>query len=219
MLVDIHTHHTQQRRHLEVVNIRVMNKEPQPAVPNEYFSAGIHPWDAGTTPFQTLLPLLNAPHCLAVGEAGLDRLKGPALNIQIPVFEQQIRIAASINKPLVIHSVRTQNEVIGLLKNQAGLPPVIIHGFNGKLTVARRWADEGYYLSFGAALLQKKEHLSASLRAVPINRLFFETDEAASKIDDIYQCACEILGMDRTIVEQQIEQNFMNLFFPHGKLA
>jgi len=187
--------------------------------PDEYFSAGIHPWDAGTAPVQALLSLLSAQKCLAVGETGLDRLKGPAFNIQIPVFEQQINAAVRLGKPLVIHSVRAQNEVIGLLKHQQGLPPVIIHGFNGKPAVAKRWIDEGYYLSFGAALLQKKEHLSASLRAVPANRLFLETDDSESRIADIYPAACEIIGIDQSMLEQQIEQNFMNLFFPHGKLA
>jgi len=187
--------------------------------PDEYFSAGIHPWDSGTASLQALFPLLNNPFCVAVGEVGLDRLKGPSFDIQIHVFEQQISEATRLGKPLIIHSVRSQNEMIGLLRRQPGLPPVIIHGFNGKPAVAKQWLDEGYYLSFGAALLQKKEHLSASLRSVPADRLFLETDDSVSRIANIYQAACEILGIDQTMLEQQIEQNFMNLFFPHGKLA
>ena len=82
-------------------------REPDAIVPESvFFSAGIHPWDAGKYELAAYRNLFESPHCLAVGECGLDRTAEPPLPLQTKVFEAQIAEAARLNKPLVIHCVR-----------------------------------------------------------------------------------------------------------------
>ena len=55
--------------------------------PGVYFSIGLHPWDSARADaaerVEKELPLLLAlPRCLALGECGLDRLKGACMDVQ-----------------------------------------------------------------------------------------------------------------------------------------
>ena len=66
-------------------------REPDTVVSDGvFFSAGIHPWDAGKYEISAFETLFDSPHCLAVGECGLDRTAEPPLPLQMKVFEAQI---------------------------------------------------------------------------------------------------------------------------------
>jgi len=46
------------------------------------------------------------PDVIAIGEAGFDRLRGPAMKLQHLVFEEQIAISEELRNRFVIHCVR-----------------------------------------------------------------------------------------------------------------
>jgi len=53
------------------------------------FSCGIHPWysEDSDTQMAYLNEIASHPSIVAIGETGLDRLKGPSFDVQIPVFK------------------------------------------------------------------------------------------------------------------------------------
>ena len=101
-----------------------------------YFSVGIHPWHLTESDADRLLKLLEQQlqddRVVALGEAGLDRLRGCSLDVQISVFRREIALAEAYRLPMVIHCVKAFNELIQLKKELRPRQPWIIHGFRGK---------------------------------------------------------------------------------------
>lgn len=148
---DIHTH-----RHDAPVDA-VICVDPSdgsmpPLCPDRHYSAGIHPWRAalaGPDAWCRLEELAALPGVVAVGEAGLDTLRGPAINVQLPVFERQARLAEAVGKPLIIHAVRAWQQLITLHRRMRPAQPWIIHGFRGKPELARQLVAQGFHISLG----------------------------------------------------------------------
>lgn len=74
-----------------------------------FVSAGIHPWQLKedfSLQMNQLTKLASSKNVIAIGECGLDRIKGPAIEIQIDAFRAQIDIANRVNKPMILHLVK-----------------------------------------------------------------------------------------------------------------
>jgi TatD DNase family protein len=90
--------------------------------------------------------------------------------------------------------------------------PVIIHGFNNNENIARVMVNEGFYFSFGKALLGYESNAAKAIKNVGRKNFFLETDDADISIKYIYKKASELLGIDEEIIKQQIQSNFENVF-------
>ena len=179
------------------------------------FSIGIHPWyieGTGQEQLRQLEQWSTHPHVLAIGECGLDKVCSTDFSLQQLVFTGQIRLANSIQKPLVIHCVRAWEEVFSLLKKQGNTVPVIFHGFAKNAVMARRIISEGYYLSFGKALQQ--ERVRECLGTIPSDRFFLETDDAALSIETVYDLAASTLSIDHNSLSLQLQKNAAAVFGP-----
>jgi TatD DNase family protein len=177
------------------------------------YSIGIHPWyieEDATTQFETIQQQAIDLHIMAIGECGLDTVKGAPLGIQMAVFEKQVQLANTINKPLIIHCVKAFPQALSLLK-QAKVP-VIFHGFNKRLSIADAILEQGYYLSFGAALLKEASAASAVLAGVPKDCFFLETDDAVVNIKAIYKAASLIRKTAEDAIILQVQENFKTIF-------
>src|ERR1700750_2949833 len=91
--------------HLALDLATAVTAERQPRL---YASAGIHPEQAHhATPeaLAKLTRLASHPRCIAVGEIGLDyyHLENPEISIQQQAFIAQMKIAAQVGKPIIIH--------------------------------------------------------------------------------------------------------------------
>lgn len=154
-------------------------------VVDKWHSIGIHPWDVHRTDLsKNFSEQLNLPKCLAIGEIGLDKIKGSDLKIQIQVFEKQIELSEKLNLPVIIHCVKAWNE-LKLIKRQ--LKPTqtwIFHGFS-KTTILEEVLSEGLFVSFGEAIIKNPKLLEASIN-VPLEKLFLETDDSNISIETIY---------------------------------
>lgn len=165
---DIHTHGPAAA---EV--IRNLNLYEAPVAGYAY-SAGIHPYDATEatdTAWQWLEDVCRRPEVVAIGEAGLDRLRVGFPEPQTEIFIRQALLADEVDKPLIIHCVRAWGELIGLKRRLKPSLPWIIHGFRGKPALARQLLDAGFHLSFG------KKYNPDSLALTPPSRRYGETDE------------------------------------------
>lgn len=182
-----------------------------------YLSLGIHPWFIERqnieTAFRTLESFNHHPKLLAIGECGLDKCIDTPMSVQVDVFSRQVQLSEALGKPLIIHCVRAFAELLQLKKSLAPTQPWIMHGFTGKPALAAQLVLHGCYISFGKVLLQTGGQTRLALQAVPIDRLFLETDAADVSIDTIYAAAAKIRGIDPVNLRRQIHSNFLNVFF------
>lgn len=173
---DWHTHSPAKPR--AIVNAPSPDSPFEPGI---LYSIGIHPWDANLANPETLRALearaAADPQVVAIGEAGLDRLRGPELSEQQAIFEAQAGIAERVGKPLIIHAVRTIPEILATHKRLRPCQPWIIHGFRGRIDAVRQiLARPGIYISIGAI-----PPPADALAAIPPERLLRETDMATTQ--------------------------------------
>lgn len=208
--IDIHTHHTEYQE--EVYQIRNYHEDFGQVSPGDGCSMGLHPWYLGDLRAQmnSLKQYSATTEVRAIGECGLDNLCPTPQTIQEEAFRQQIAWANELQKPIIVHCVKAFDRALFLLR-KANVP-VIFHGYNKKATVARAILEQGYYISFGAALLQQDSGAAAVLETIPAQRFFLETDDAPVALQEVYHAAARIrkTGPDALIL--QLQQNFKKVF-------
>lgn len=185
-------------------------------LPGQLYSVGLHPWDiteASTNEWLQQVALLSAhPQVLAIGECGLDRLIDTPLRQQQAAFIQQVEMAEQQQKPLIIHAVRSYADLLHLKKGLHSQLPWILHGYNGHPETTRQLIRQGFYFSVGPSLLKNNEQLNQSLRLVPAQHLFIETDENPVNPESIYIFAASIRGCTTEELQSQIWENFQRIF-------
>lgn len=213
ILYDIHTHH--RKPETEGYEVRcILNTSPddyastEKNMENVWFSCGIHPWLSfnSESQFELLKDFAVQDKLIAIGEAGLDKLKGPDLGIQIEVFRKQIELAQKVKKPLIIHCVKAWDELIALYKEYRTDIPWIIHGYRGNVEQTTQLDKLGFKFSIG-------ERFNAeALRYIPIDSLFCETDMSDVFVSKVYSLVCEILNCSTEQFAINISDNMRVLF-------
>lgn len=178
---------------------------------NEYLSVGIHPWyladNDAENQLESLRKAIGNRQVVALGECGLDKLKGPSMELQTSVFRKEIALAEEHNLPMVIHCVKAYNELVQIKKSTHPQQPWIIHGFRGKEALAKECLQHGFHLSFGAYFQED------ALRAVPVEKLFVETDESGMAIEEVYLRIARTRGMELEELTESIKKNVEKVFF------
>ena len=174
------------------------------------FSAGLHPWDV-TDDFENQLielqKLLANPRVPAVGECGFDALKGPSHELQEQAFVRQVQLSEQFRKPMILHVVRDFDSVIRLRKQLKPTQPWLIHGFRGGPEQMNQLYAQGILVSFGL------KHNPESLRQVPSDRLFLETDGHDTIVQTI-SLASALRETPPETIEEQIAKNATHLLSP-----
>ncbi len=187
ILVDIHTHH------------------PRPDVVSPRM-AGIHPWDA-----ERGRALPDFDHCDIIGETGLDYACEVDRLAQERLFRAHLEVAARLEKPVVLHTVRAFEPTIKILA-EYNIAGVVFHGFIGSHQQAAEALRRGYYLSFGIRSLRSSKTHHAIV-ATPLDRLFCETDDDPSlDIACVYAEVAAIKGVTLAELERYIYENYKRLF-------
>lgn len=195
------------------VELVSLNK-PDSKKPNLY-SFGIHPWKIDKNAnviLQEMDTISRNRRCIAIGECGLDKLIDTDFELQQKIFCEQIQIANEVQKPLIVHCVKAFNELNACLKKMDNKVPVIIHGFNNNKNIADEFLKQGYLLSFGEALLNPGSNAAEVIKHVGRKNFFLETDDADVSIRNIYKQTSEILGIDETILQEQLKSNYQRIF-------
>ena len=212
--IDIHTHTTKSRDNLiQIVNLDLES----PCLEQGYYSYGIHPWALDNVDFQIeeALSLLEArlqsPNVLALGEAGLDKMHKASFERQIELFERQIELSEALQKPMILHDVRSHNEIIALRKKHKAKQPWILHGFSGTEQDVKQLIGQGFYLSVGENLLHPERKIHKSFKFIDLNYLFLETDMADIGVETIYEAAANLAEMDLPTLKTRIFTNFARL--------
>lgn len=170
---------------------------------------GTHPYMSESAP--SISQEMITPQIEAIGEIGLDGVCGVDIAIQERLFREQLRLAQANSLPVVIHSVRSFEKVISILKEYS-LRAVIFHGFIGsKEQALAALKYQNYYLSFGHRTWSSPKSVEA-LKITPINRLFFETDESDTPIEEIYSTGAQLRGETVDYLKSNIYNNFLTIF-------
>jgi TatD DNase family protein len=212
VFINTHTHRQIYDAKIELVSFSAETTEEKPKL----YSCGIHPWYINPDTLPAQLNRLRFDvfdkRCLAIGECGLDKLSKTDFELQQQAFMEQVQIANEAGKPLIIHCVKAFNELINCLRDTDNKVPVVIHGFNNNENIARVLKDEGFYLSFGKALLGFESNASKAIKTIGRKNFFLETDDADISIKYIYKKASELLGIDEEIIMAQLQSNFEKVF-------
>jgi len=146
-----------------------------------YFTAGIHPHDAGSFDASRDPAAIRAAvrdGAVAVGECGLDyHYDHSPRERQLEAFETQIAIAGELKRPLVVHTREAVEDTRALVV-QAGRSGIrgVLHCFTGPRALAEAALDAGWHLSFSGVITFKKWADDALLRMPPADRLLVESD-------------------------------------------
>lgn len=214
--IDIHTHGAVPAPGIFSVETLMAHEERIPVESAGLaYTSGIHPWNLNDQNHDRLLSYVEktAPSesVIAIGEAGFDKIKGPAMDLQQRTFEEQVRIAERLRKPVVIHCVRAWEELMAEHKKLKPAMPWLVHGFRGKPELGMQLISKGLYLSFWFGYILKPE--SASLiNSLPKDRIFLETDGADVDIRDIYNKVSSDLGITTDELKKIILNNYKTFF-------
>lgn len=212
--INIHTHHLPKDDGVFLFNNRFGVDEV--IYTGKYFSAGIHPWDADREiSIAQLEQLITHVNCLAIGECGLDKLKGPDIVVQKNVFAKQLELAQQYQKPVIVHCVKAVDELMEICTPYMDKVPLIIHGFNKSGQLAAQLIHKGFYLSLHPALLTKSDF---EFSALPLENIFLETDANEHLLmTDLYQKAALAFNQSEHKLKEKIYSNFTALFKNYGR--
>ncbi len=201
-----------------------------------YATVGVHPHAAKQFDNESpsrLADLLKHPKVLGLGEIGLDyHYDFAPRDVQHRAFLDQIEVAKSAGKPIIIHTREAWADTFELLEKHwapAGLQG-IMHCFSGGVVEAERCLAMGFYLSFsGVVTYPKAVELHDAARMAPADRILVETDapylapvpfrgkrnESAYVVRTAERLA-ELRGVSVQTVAQQTTENFRVLFQLNG---
>ena len=174
----------------------------------EPVAVGIHPWEASSRSVSEIESLI--PEADAVGEIGLDSACDVDIERQLSLFCEQLELAERYQKPVVIHCVRTFEQVMNCLAKY-NLRAVIFHGFIGSPEQAKRAIERGYFLSFGERTFRSPKSLD-SLRKTPLGQLFCETDDSSITIEEIYSQIANALNISTESLIGITNENYNKIF-------
>lgn len=203
-LIDFHTHRLQATDAL--ISVEPSRFCPEPG---KRYAVGVHPWHTAAEDVEGQMALLERvaahPQVAAIGETGLDALRGAPLDVQQAQLARHVAVAETLGKPLVIHTVRTSQQVLKAWRASRRCVPWAIHGFRGNAHVVAPLVDAGFYISFG------ERFNPLALRAVPAERMLAETDDSAMPIADIVARMAEALQLPPERLECQLATNLGRL--------
>jgi TatD DNase family protein len=104
-------------------------------------------------------------------ELRIDSLKAA----QAAAFEQQLELAAQLEKPVVIHQRDSWNETLDILKQYS--VKAVLHCFTGGVAELSEVLAMGHHVSFtGIATFKNAADVRAAARVAPADRVMVETD-------------------------------------------
>ena len=113
---------------------------------------------------------------MAVGEIGLDyHYENHDREVQRSAFEEQLKLAAEVGLPVVIHTRDAWEDTMALLRKYR--PKGVVHCFSGSAETAREIISLGMYIGFtGVVTFKNSKKAKNALSSIPHDRLLVETD-------------------------------------------
>jgi TatD DNase family protein len=144
---------------------------------NVWATVGLHPHDAKDG-VDGIVPLLDMPKVVAVGECGLDyHYDHSPRDVQRHAFAAQVALAHARGLALVIHTREAWDDTFAILAAEGVPERTVFHCFTGGPAEARRALDIGASLSFsGIITFKAAAEVREAAALCPLDRLLVETD-------------------------------------------
>ena len=148
--------------------------------PYVFAAVGVHPenLDDLSVDYTETLKKLATEHkkVVAIGEIGLDyHFKSDNKEKQIEVFENQVKLANSLDLPVIVHDREAHKDTFDILKKHN--PKGIVHCFSGSVEMAKEIIKLGMKLGIGGVLTFKNAKTVVEVaRQIPLKHLVLETD-------------------------------------------
>ena len=212
--IDIHTHHSLNSEEIiSVPSIFLQDIDSKNEI-EASFSAAIHPWHATKFSLEQVSVMLenltNQPGLIAIGETGLDKICAADYQQQKLLFELHLKYAENHHKPVIIHAVKSWNELIVYLRRSK--LQFILHGYSEGTELTKQLIDLGCYFSVGKSVLQITYRFREALQIIPRTSLFLETDDSFVNIREIYNEVSKIIDIPLEQLKIQINKNYKNIF-------
>jgi TatD DNase family protein len=208
--------------HPETYDSAVRLAQPYEGV---FASIGLDPTSFG--PYEDAVEYIRAHRddIIAIGEVGLDHFiirNHAQRDLQEHVFQEFIRLAEELGKPIQVHSRSAGKKTIDVLEN-ADATRVHLHAFDGRASYAKRASEDlGYYFSIPTSVVRSRQKQKL-VRAVDIEHLILETDSPVlgpdretrnepSNVPLVLNEVASILNRDREELRHLILENTCRLY-------
>ncbi|KYK27075.1 hypothetical protein AYK26_00040 [Euryarchaeota archaeon SM23-78] len=133
--------------------------------------------------FDKELDFISKQDIVALGEVGLDYLKGEDNPFgdkyskeMKACFEKFMALAEKKNIPIIVHSRRAELDMVEMLESSSLKPEkILVHCFMGRKHLVKRILDHGWSMSI-SAIVKKLQQLQLIVEQAPMNQLLTETD-------------------------------------------
>ena len=150
-------------------------------------------------------------------------------DVQQKVFEEQIELADSLRLPVALHVREAYEDTRRILENNKSKLShgVLLHCYSGSAEMVKVFSKYDAFFAFGGPITFKNAvHNIEALRAVPLDRLLFETDSPymtpvpfRGKTNEpkhtalVVKKASEVLGVDEDELIEKTNKNTKTLFY------
>ncbi|MBI2523356.1 TatD family hydrolase [Candidatus Woesearchaeota archaeon] len=169
----------------------------------------------------------NNKSIAGIGEVGLDysSIENNAKE-QKAQFERVIQLTEKLNKLIIIHSRKAEEDCIEMLQSSK-LKKVIMHCFGGRKSLVKKIIDNGWFLT-APTCITRATQFQENAKLCPITQLFCETDapylspfksktgefqrNEPAFIIESYKKVAEIKGMELKEVINNVWMNWQRVF-------
>lgn len=212
--INIHSHQLTAKANELLVS--VLDSRREEPLPLHCFCWGIHPWYIPEFSIQDIEQKIKVvsqhEFFFALGEIGLDKACKVDFQLQIDYLKHQLDLAKKYHiNLLVLHCVRSYQEIFKCLLQSNYKGAILFHDFRGNVNIFKQF-DQKFktYVSFNVDSLQNIK-VSNALKSIPLQCIFFETDDSNLDIESAYKLACEHLNIPLEMLQKEIESNFNKL--------
>lgn len=143
---------------------------------------GLHPTEVGEDwkdELKDIVKILSPTAPVAIGEVGIDLYWDDSnLQLQKDAFIDQIKLAKSLDLPLIIHCRDGLDVCLECLMQVESLPKLVFHSFTGSPDDVRRIRQicDPYFGINGIVTFKNSGLLPDALKEIGLDRLLLETD-------------------------------------------
>lgn len=196
-----------------------------------YATVGVHPNETGALTQEDLTKLQELAmeeKVVAIGEIGLDyHWEEPEKSIQKKWFVQQIELAKTVKKPIVLHSREAAKDTFDLIiETKAAQVGGVVHCYSYSLEMAKQYLDLGFYLGIGGIVtFSNAKKLKEVVAYAPLQQLLLETDapylaptpyrgtrNSSFYLPYVRKEIAGLKGVTEEVVEEMTTQNAKALF-------
>ncbi|MBY0517622.1 MAG: TatD family hydrolase [Bacteriovoracaceae bacterium] len=184
--MDAHTHKHSLSPHVYILSVEELQ---QGTTHSKTYCAGVHPWCVDQVTVEQVEFMAKSGDCIGIGETGLDRLH-PQWEKQLRLFEWHWDLAEKLNKPLILHLVRSSSDLLELLKKRKPKTPWLWHDFTGPIEALPSLLKKQpqMYFSCGSRAITRPGFNSLWER-IPRALRLLETDDSNLSIEEIFKMA------------------------------